>query len=214
MQFRDRTAAGQLLAQEIRDAGIEADLVLAIPRGGLPVGRAVADALDLQLDIVAAKKLGAPGNPELALGAVASDGSVYRDAGMLDLISPNEAYLDLEEREQQEAAKEKLRTYRDADRPPDVAGKSVLLVDDGVATGSTAIACIRQLRSLGAETIILAVPVGPAGTIEELQEEADAVVCLHAPDDFMAVANYYEEFAQVTDAEAQAYLNEGTPRGP
>lgn len=209
MHFADRTEAGERLVAAVTETDISADLVLAIPRGGLPVGRAVADGMDLPLDIVAAKKLPAPGNPELALGAVASDGTTYRDERMLDHIGPHEAYLERQEQEQQEAAAEKLRTYRETDGPPDMAGKTMLLVDDGVATGSTAIACLRQLRSLGAERVVLAVPVGPPDTVEQLREEADDVICLHAPEDFRAVGSYYDDFEQVTDEEARGFLRDG-----
>lgn len=206
--FRDRTDAGERLADVIDDHDVDADVVLAIPRGGLPLGRAVADRLGVPLDVVAARKIGAPHNPELAVGAVASDGTVWLNDRLVREVGVDEAYLDAQREKERAAAEEKVRRYR-ADREPlELAGKTVLIVDDGVATGATTIACIRQVREAGAARVLLAVPVGPPNTIERLQEEADEVIAVETPHNFGAVGQFYDSFAQVSDEEAMGYLGD------
>jgi predicted phosphoribosyltransferase len=205
--FKNRTDAGQKLADVLDDRGVEADIVLAIPRGGLPVGRAVADALDAPLDIVAARKLGAPGNPELAIGAVASDGTVWLNESMIRDLAVGETYIDERIEEERAAALEKVERYR-ADRPPlELRGKTVLIVDDGIATGATTIACLRQAKNQGAGRVVLAVPVAPPATVERLTAEADEVICVETPPHFGAVGQFYDSFGQVSDSEAKAYLS-------
>lgn len=204
--FDDRTDAGERLADVVDGRDVAADVVLAIPRGGLPVGRAVADRLGVPLDVVAARKIGAPGNPELAIGAVASDGTRWLNDRLIDDLGVDEAYVEEGAEAEREAAEEKVRRYR-ADRDPlALAGKTVLLVDDGVATGATTIACLRQVRNAGAERVVLAVPVAPPETIERLLEEADEVVAVETPPDFRAVGQFYASFGQVSDEEAMTYL--------
>lgn len=204
--FEDRTDAGERLAAELRERGIEADLVLAIPRGALPLGRAVADGLDAPLDVVVAKKVGAPGNPEYAIGAVASDGSVYRDETAIRRTGAGEEYFERERETVAAAAREKLERYRGEATPPDVTDKTVVVVDDGVATGSTMRACLEQVRAGGADRIVVAVPVGPPDTVEELRTLVDELVCLETPRHFRGVGQFYERFGQVSDEEATAYL--------
>jgi predicted phosphoribosyltransferase len=205
-RFTDRTDAGERLAEALRERGVEADVVLAVPRGGLPLGRAVADALGAPLDVVVAKKIGAPGNPEYALGAVASDGSVWRNEEALGYTGADEEYFERARREEAESARRKAGRYR-GDRPePDLAGKRVVVVDDGVATGSTMRACLQSVREAGAERVVVAVPVGPPDTIADLEEMVDEVVCLQTPGGFRGVGQFYDRFDQVTDEEAMEYL--------
>jgi predicted phosphoribosyltransferase len=204
--FRDRQQAGKRLAEELQQRGITGDIVLAVPRGGLPVGHAVAEAMGLGLDIVVARKMGAPGNPELAIGAVASDGSVWRNDRLIQQLGVDEDYVERARRQEAENARAKFDRYR-GDRPePELSGKTVLIVDDGVATGATTIACIRLAYSEGAERVILAVPVGPPESVKRLQQEADQVIAVDQPTWFMAVGQFYEQFGQVSDEEAMAYL--------
>jgi len=204
--FKNRTDAGQKLADVLDDHDVEADIVLAIPRGGLPVGRAVADALDVPLDIVAARKLGAPGNPELAIGAVASDGTVWLNESTIRDLGVGETYIDEGIESERAAALEKVERYR-AGRPPlELRGKTVLIVDDGIATGATTIACLRQVKNQGAERVVLAVPVAPPDTVDRLTGEADEVICVETPPHFSAVGQFYDSFGQVSDTEAEAYL--------
>jgi len=204
--FRDRTDAGARLATHLEERGVEADVVLAIPRGGLPLGRAVADALDAPLDVVVARKMGAPTNEELAVGAVASDGSAWLNDALVEELGVSEDYLGEERTRQAEAAREKRDRYRGAGSPP-VEGRRVVLVDDGVATGATTRACLRQLRDLGAAHVVLAVPVAPPDVLEDLSAEADEVIALETPEPFRAVGYHYETFGQVSDEEAIAYLD-------
>jgi predicted phosphoribosyltransferase len=207
-RFVDRTDAGERLAAELVDRGVDADLVLAIPRGGLPLGRAVADALDTPLDVVVASKIGAPGNPEYAVGAVASDGSVWLDDEAIERLGVSGDYLDRERDRGIRAARETASRYRGDGGPPAVAGRTVVIVDDGVATGSTAIAALRLVGEAGAERSLLAVPVGPPATVSELEAVADEVVVLSTPTDFGAVGAFYDRFDQVSDEAAMAYLDE------
>ena len=205
--FRDRTDAGEQLAAHLQERGVEADIVLAIPRGGLPLGRAVADAFGAPLDVVVARKLGAPTNEELAIGAVASDGAVWLNDELVDELGVSEDYVEAERERAASAAREKRDRYR-GDHTPTIEGQRVLLVDDGVATGATTRACLRQLRDLGAAHVVLAVPVAPADVLDDLAAEADEAIALQTPDPFRAVGYHYEQFGQVTDEEAIAYLPE------
>jgi len=206
-RFKDRTEAGEKLGETLRDRRVDADLVLAIPRGGLPIGRAVADVLGVPLDIVVAQKIGAPGNPEYAIGAVASDGTVWRNEDAFVGNRIDEEYFETQREAKAETAREKAAQYR-GDRPdPTLLGKTVVVVDDGVATGSTIKACLQTLRETAVERIVVAVPVGPPETIRGLEEMADEVVCLDTPRDFRGVGQFYERFDQVSDEEAIAYLD-------
>jgi putative phosphoribosyl transferase len=203
-RFDDRTDAGRQLARHLEQRGVEADVVLAIPRGGLPLGRAVANALDAPLDVVVAKKIGAPDNPEYAIGAVASDGSVWRNEEALSGIS--EEYFEREREEMARQARQKADRYRQGRTEPALTNNTVVVVDDGVATGSTARACLQQIRAADADRVVLAVPVGPPEPIAELGGIADDVVCPETPTDFRNVGQYYARFDQVTDEDAMDYL--------
>lgn len=201
--FRDREEAGERLADLLEREGVTADLVLAVPRGGLPVGRAVADRLGVPLGVVAAKKLGAPGNPELAVGAVADDGTLVLNEGLVADLGVGAAYVEDERARREREAREKVETYG---VHHDVAGERVLVVDDGVATGATTRACLRSLRQRGAAWVALAVPVAPPGAVDDLRSEADAVYVVETPASFGAVGAHYRDFRQVSDEEARRYL--------
>ena len=205
--FDDRTDAGERLAAELERRDLEIDVVLGIPRGALPVARPVADALDADLDVVVARKLGAPRNPELALGAVASDGSVWYNDDLIARIDVSEEYLEEVRAEEAENAREKADRYRETAGLPELEGKRVVVVDDGVATGATATACLRQVQESGAEWVGLAVPVGSPRSVDELERETDELIALQTPADFRAVGQFYRNFGQVTDEEAIAYLD-------
>lgn len=205
--FRDRTDAGKQLANALSEADIDADVVLAIPRGGLPLGRIVADELGIPLDVVVAKKIGAPGNPELAIGAVASDGSLWLNDALIDQLSVDPEYLETQQERVATIAREKATQYRAGREATSLEGKRVIVVDDGVATGATTRGCLRRVANAGGEHVTLAVPVGPPDTIDSLREEADTVVCVETPARFSAVGQCYERFGQVPDAEAMAYLD-------
>jgi putative phosphoribosyl transferase len=206
-RFPDRTEAGDQLGEALRERDVDVDIVLAIPRGGLPLGRAVADALDVPLDIVVASKIGAPGNPEYAIGAVASDGTVWRNEQALRGTGTDEEYFEQERATEAENARRKAERYRQGQPEPDLTGKTVAVVDDGVATGATARACLGTLTETDVERLVLAVPVGPPDTIHELAGITDEIVCPLTPSDFRGVGQFYDRFEQVSDEEAIAYLD-------
>lgn len=207
--FADREDAGRRLGAALAERGIEADVVLAIPRGGLPLGRAVADALDAPLDVVVARKMGAPHNPEFAIGAAAADGSVWLNETAIKRHGVDREYVERTRESAAERAREKADRYRDGNAVPDLTGATVVLVDDGVATGATARACIEQARAAGADRVVLAVPVGSPRSLDDLESAADEVVCPERPANFRAVGQFYERFVQVSDEEAMAYLAGG-----
>jgi len=203
-RYRDRTEAGKLLAELLSHHESQDPLVLGIPRGGLPVARPIAEALDGDLGVVIAGKVGAPGNPEFAIGAVAPDGVTLIDEITVKRLGISAAQLT--DAVEQAVEKLRLRAAAFGATDLDVAGRMVIVVDDGVATGATVQAALRYLRRLGPEMLICAIPVGPPSTIARLTAEVDEMVCPRQPDRFQAVGEWYEHFAQVTDEEVEAIL--------
>lgn len=203
--FHERTDGGEQLADALQQRGVEADIVLAIPRGGLPPGRAVADRLGASLDVVVAKKLAAPFNPELAIGAVAENGALWLNQTLVDDVGVREGYVERERNKVREQASSKARRYRRG-QVSDLSGEDVVVVDDGVATGATMRACLQRVRTDGPRSLVVAVPVGPRDAIAELRKLADEVVALETPEAFRAVGAYFENFDQVSDREAKSYL--------
>jgi putative phosphoribosyl transferase len=207
-RFRDRAEAGRELGERLAEqyAGRPDVLVLALPRGGVVVGREVAERLDAPLDVLVVRKLGFPGQSELAMGAIASGGVRVLNEALLAQTGVSQALVDdvvareLVELERREAL------YRGGRPAPDVAGKTILVVDDGLATGSTMLAAVQALRSLGAGRVVVAVPTAPRQTCEALEGVADEVVCLRQPDPFYAVGLSYVDFAEVTDDEVRRLL--------
>ena len=205
-RFRDRLDAGERLAERLEGYRAASPLVLAIPRGGVPVGAEVARHLGAELDVVVARKLGAPSHPELAIGAVTADGARFLNQDLLRLIPVDQAYLAQVTREQGEEARRRETRFRQ-DRPPlEVAGRTVLLVDDGLATGATMRAAARAVRKRAPARLVVAVPVGSRDACAALHEDADEVVCLVQPEPFYAVGMHYREFPQVEDAEVVRIL--------
>jgi putative phosphoribosyl transferase len=208
--FSDRAEAGGRLGEALRELAGSDVVILAIPRGGVIVGEAVARALRAPLDVVVPRKIGAPGNPELGLGAVAPGVRVL-DRRMVDALGVPDAYLEREIAEQEREIERRQRVYR-AGRPPlDVRGKLAIVVDDGIATGGTAVAALRWARAQGAAGVVLAVPVAPARSLQELRHEADRVVVVATPEPFLAVGEWYRRFDQTTDEEVVEAL--GRVRG-
>ncbi len=208
MLFRDRKDAGRRLGAALQNVQPPA-YVLAIPRGGVVVGAEVASVLGAPLDVIVPRKLRAPENPELAIGAVAHDGTVYLDPGLEGALASDSIYLREEVRRQQEEITRRMMVYRGTQDYPDLANHTVCIVDDGIATGSTMIAAIRAVRGMKCRKIVAAVPVAPADGVQRLREEADEVVCLHVPFAFYAVGQFYDDFAQTTDEEVIALLQRG-----
>jgi predicted phosphoribosyltransferase len=199
--FTDRYQAGKLLARKLHFLKGKDAILLAIPRGGVVVGKAMAKKLDLPLDIVVTRKLGAPHQPELAIGAVGPDHTIVLNRELINELGVDSEYLEDEIRRQERVLQERITKYRGDRSEPDLAGKAVILVDDGIATGATVEAAIKYLRTKEPKEIILAVPVAPKSTIEEFEKLVDKMVVLLAPEDFRAVGDYYESFPQVTDEE-------------
>jgi predicted phosphoribosyltransferase len=211
--FRDRREAGKALAKELAFLKGQKDvIVLAIPRGGVVVGYQVAEDLGVPLDIYITRKIGAPYNPELALGAVASDGSVILDEGLLQRLGVSSDFVEGEKKRQQAEIARRLDKYRGNRPAPDLAGKTVILVDDGVATGATTLATLRALKKQPIAKLILAIPVGPPDVIETLSKEADQIVCLSTPEPFWAVGSFYLVFDQTSDEEVLKLLQAAQKR--
>lgn len=205
--FRDRWQAGRELAEELsRYRNHENTIVLGIPRGGLPVAYEVAAALHLPLDVYVVRKLGMPGHEEFAIGAIASGGvRVLNEDAIGHIFHARDIIESVAEREQREL--ERRETLYRGNRPLlDPKGKVVLVVDDGLATGSTMRAAVAALRQHGAAKIVVAIPVAPPETVSVLETEADKVVCVLEPDNFMAVGQFYEDFSQTTDEEVSEIL--------
>ncbi len=212
MIFRNREEAGRQLGNALLPFRGERTYVLAIPRGGVVVGAAVAKVLNAPLDLIVPRKLRSPYNPELAIGAVAHDGTVYLDVGLGESLGVDEAYLQEEVRYQRQEIARRLAIYRGSDEYPPLDQWTGLVVDDGIATGSTMIAALRAVRRMACRQVIAAVPVAPAEGLQRLRAEADHVVCLHAPAIFYAVGQFYEDFSQTTDEEVVALLREARER--
>jgi putative phosphoribosyl transferase len=206
--FRDRSEAGRMLGEEMarRFGNREDVIVLALPRGGVPVGYEVARALRAPLDVFIVRKLGLPGHEELAMGAIASGGVQVLNEDVMGWMPLSRKAVDsVVERERIELVRRE-KAYR-GDRPPiEVEGRTVVIVDDGLATGSTMRAAIRALRKMRPEAIVVAVPVAARETCEALRSEADEVICLRTPDPFDAVGLWYRNFEQTTDAEVHELL--------
>jgi len=213
--FQDRTDAGRQLAEELLSyAGRDDAIVLALPRGGVPVAFEVAQRLGVPLDVFVVRKLGVPGHEELAMGAIASGGIRVLNEDVLYVLPDAQSIVEMVTAIEREELKRRERDYR-GDRPaPEVRGRTVILVDDGLATGATMRAAAAALRQQGAAKIIVAVPVGAPSTCHEIKSVADAVVCLQTPGSFMGVGQYYEDFSQTSDEEVRELLAARPPRGP
>jgi predicted phosphoribosyltransferase len=205
--FRDRVEAGDALAGLlVHYAGRPDVLVLALPRGGVPVAARVAEALGAPLDVFVVRKLGVPGQPELAMGAIATGGVRVVNEQVVGRLRLGEADLQrVAEAEERELARRE-RSYREGRGPPDLAGQVVILVDDGLATGSTMRAAVAAARRLGPARVVVAVPTAPASTCQRLGEEADEAVCATTPRPFRAVGYSYRSFPQTSDEEVRSLL--------
>lgn len=208
-KYKDRHDAGIILAEHLKDYAHQEDvLVLALPRGGVPVGYEIATALSIPLDIFIVRKLGVPGHEELAMGAIASGGTVVFNESLMSQLSIEQQFIDsVLAAEQKELARREL-VYR-GNRPfPNLLGKTIILVDDGIATGSTMLAAVKALHKQKPASIIIAVPVAARSTCEELKTLVDKMVCPLMPINFYAVGLWYESFPQTSDNEVIELLKQ------
>jgi len=212
MLFRNRTDAGRRLARQLERYTGRADVVvLALPRGGVPVGFEIARALKAPLDVFLVRKLGVPGQEELAMGALASGGvRVINESLVRRLGVPTAMIEEVAAREERELARRE-RAYRGTNPPLAVAGRTVILVDDGLATGASLQAAAMALKRQGPARIVAAVPVGAAETCAELRDMVDEIVCAETPEPFWAVGNWYDDFSQTTDQEVRHLLARASP---
>jgi putative phosphoribosyl transferase len=203
LTFKNRTEAGKKLAARLLEYRSQQPLVLALPRGGVPVAYEVAAALDAPLDVIVVRKLGAPGQPELGIGAVV-DGdhpqSVLNE-DVMSLLHVSDSYLQREVAVELQEIRRRQERYRGGQPPAPIEGHTVIVVDDGIATGGSVRAALRGVRRAQPQRLVLAVPVAPPETIAALQSEADAIVCLSTPEFFHAVGQFYANFTQTTDEE-------------
>lgn len=209
--FKDRADAALQLAERLRYLNGEHPLVLAIPRGAVPMARLIADALGGELDTVLVHKLGAPGNPEYAVGAVSEDGTVEISQNGRKLCSKD--YIDREADTQLRVLRERRQRYTPVRPPIDPSGRIVIVVDDGSATGATMIAALQTLRRREPRRLIAALGVAPPDTLRRIEAEADAVACLAAPSAFYAVGQHFSDFRQVSDEDVVEILRQGTRHG-
>jgi predicted phosphoribosyltransferase len=205
MRFRNREHAAQLLAEKLRTYRGRHPLILAIPRGAVPMGDIIAEALEGDLDVVLVHKLGAPDNPELAIGSVDESGHIYLGDHAYEL-GVDDDYINQEKQAQLTTLRKRRAQYTPVRPPLDPKGRIVVVVDNGIATGASMIAALRAVRAKKPQKLVAAVAVAPPETIARMKKEADEVVCLYMPEFFMAVGQFFDDFSQVTDERAIAIL--------
>lgn len=209
LPFQNRIKAGQRLADALKEyAGRSDVLVLGLPRGGVPVAAEVARSLGAELDLIVVRKLGTPGQEELAMGAIASGGAKVLNEELIQQLNISEKTIDKVTTKERKELQRREQAYR-GDRPdPQLRDRQVILIDDGIATGATMRSAVKALKQQGPARLIVAVPVAPPDTVEALRREADEVVCLATPEPFWGVGRWYEDFAQTTDDEVRQILAE------
>lgn len=207
-QFRDRRDAGQQLAEDLsRYEHEEGVVVLGLPRGGVPVAFEVAKALEVPLDVFVVRKLGAPGNPELAMGAIASGGVRVMNEGVVDRLEISDQAIEKVVEEERAKLQRREEIYRGARPDVELEGKTVILVDDGLATGATMRAAVSALREHNPEKIVMAVPTAPLETCAEFEEMVDDRICLTTPHPFFGVGGAYQDFSQTTNEQVRDFLD-------
>lgn len=205
--FRDRKDAALRLSNLLENYRAENLVVFGIPRGGVEVGYYIANQLDCLLEVTIPRKIGAPFQPELAIGAVAEDGTIYIEEEVAELVGVSEEYIRSAARNELETINRRIEIYRRGKEIPQLIGYNVVVVDDGVATGATMIATLRFLRKKNPTKLICATPVAPPETIHKLRKDADEVICIETPSPFYAIGQFYQDFRQLTDEEVLYYLS-------
>ncbi len=207
MLFKDRLEAGEKLAEILSDYRGERAAVIAVPRGGVEVGYAIASKLDIPLEVTVPRKIGSPMDPELAVGAVAEDGTIYVEEEVSRMLGVGEDWIRIEAERELQEVRRRLEIYRGGKPLPSLEGYTILLVDDGIATGATIIATARFLRKLDPGKLIIAAPVAPPEVLPKLSKEADDIRCLETPTPFFAIGQFYQSFPQLSDSEVLEYLS-------
>jgi len=210
--FSSRMEAGDLLARQLKELQDQNVVVLGIPRGGVVVAREIAHALQADLDMVLAHKLGAPGNPELAIGAVCEDGQLFVDEEISSYMGVDDDYIKREKSRQLQELARRVKRYRSVLPKIPLAGRVAIVTDDGVATGATLQAALWAVRQENPKKIVTALPVGPQDSLEKLSQDADETICLQAPPFFSAISQFYSYFNQVEDEELLEILQEESKR--
>lgn len=206
--FKNRRTAGLELAKSLKEYKGEDVIILAIPRGGALVAHAIREQLNCEWDLIIPRKLGAPFNKEIAIGAVTQDGTLLLDEEMIMYLNVSEEYIQKEKEAQINEIKRRLKLYMGNRPAVPLQGKRIILVDDGIATGFTIKAAIKSIQKAGASELVVAVPVAPDDVIEELLEKVDRIICLESPYPFYAVSMFYEDFHQTSDQEVIDLFNE------
>lgn len=205
--FYDRADAGEKLAKALESYKDQKDaLILAMPRGGVEVAKKIAENLRLALDIVITRKIGAPGNSEYAIGAVASSGEPILNDEVIGTMGITADYLDNEIIKQREEIKRRLQLYRGNKASLNLKNKTVIIVDDGIATGYTILAALDFIKSQNPQKIVVAIPVAPEDVLKQIKNKVDDLICLEIPDEFFAVGQFYDQFDQVSDEEVTKLL--------
>ncbi len=210
--FSGRIEAGMLLAKELIKLRLKNAVVLGIPRGGVIIAQEIAEILNADLDIVLSRKLGCPGNPEFAIGAVSEDGKLFLNEKLVSELGEDKPYIEQEKARQLALIKQRVRQYRAVLAKLSLKDRCVIVTDDGVATGATMHAALWIARQEHPKTLIAALPVGPADTIQRLVQDADDVICLRAPSFFSAIGQFYLDFSQVEDEEVLEILRKESVR--
>jgi putative phosphoribosyl transferase len=206
--FKDREDAGRRLLKELERFRDSDPLILAVPRGGVVIAHEMIKEFGLDWDLIIPRKIGAPHNKEVAIGAVSYDGSYFTDEGYVAMLGVSNRYIEEEAAFQLDEIKRRMREYNGTDEFPDVRDRTVIIVDDGIATGFTILAAIKSVKTQGASKVIIAVPVAPPDTVEKLSAEVDEVICLEVPEEFYAVGMHYKNFSEVSDEEVSAIIND------
>jgi predicted phosphoribosyltransferase len=213
ISFRDRSDAGRQLAQRLEELDLDDPVIEGMARGGIPVGFEIAAKLGSPLDVIVVRKLGHPAQPELGMGALAEGGVRVVNEELVARLEVSDELIDRVATAEEAELERRLAVYRGRRPPVEISNRTVVLVDDGLATGFTALAALRSLRERGARRCVLAVPVAPPGAVAKLENEADQIVCLAVTERFFGISEWYSDFRQVSDEEVVALLEESRPTG-